>query len=152
MAATASQSYVRTSVHVVGLTICIATYMWVLPNITNPLHNGVGGSHQFLLTIGLTIHLLEDIFPSKPLSTLGYSSSITTTPLEILIATLYWTLYGINKKLLIPAGHGISLVPNLALHAVPAVVLASDMLVRNTAWRIQAKSLMVLDSVFFFTY
>jgi hypothetical protein len=105
-----------------------------------------------MTTLTFAISLLEEIFPSKPLSTLGYLLSVTTTPLEVLIGTLYWTIYAINKKLLIPPGHGISLASNLALHAVPAVVLVSDMLVRDTAWGIGAKSVMVLDSVFFFAY
>jgi hypothetical protein len=147
----------KSSIHLVGLLFCIASILW-LPNITNPLHNGVGGSFQFLTIIALFmttltffVSILGDLYPSKQLFALKYALSVCATPLEVLIGIGYWSIYAIDKTKVVPPGHGIALLPNLGLHAVPAIMLTLDMLA-GPVWPIKASTVHVLDTMFFLLY
>lgn len=150
-------SGIGATIHIVGLGFCVASYAQ-LSNITNPLHNGVGGSHQFLTIIGLTlttitfvVGLFWDILPNKYLFALKHGLSVIATPLEVLIGTLYWSLHTIDQRLVVPPGHALPLIQNLGLHAAPGVMLSLDMLAGNP-WSIRAFEALMLDSVFFLSY
>jgi hypothetical protein len=145
------------SIHLVGFSFCIASILW-LPNITNPLHKGVGGSCQFLTIIALLmatltffVGLLGDIYSNRQLSAFRYALSVCATPLEVLIGIGYWGIYAIDKTKVTPPGHGIALLPNLGLHAVPAVMLTLDMLT-GPAWPIKTSTVVFLDTAFFLLY
>jgi hypothetical protein len=151
------RSSLQTNIHITGLLFCIASILW-LPNVTNPLHNGVGGHFQFLTIIALTlttltfsVGLFGDILPSKHLFTFKSALSICTTPLEVLICTGYWLIYALDKDKVNPPTYGITLIPNLGFHAVPAVMLILDMLAGPT-WMINTRAIIILDAAFFFLY
>ena len=148
---------VSATIHVIGLFFSFASFAW-LPNITNPLHTGFGGSYQFLTIIALTmsaltfgVGILGHVFQNKQLFDLKGFVSKYATPLEVLISIFYWSLHAIDKSLVEPPGHALPLIPNLGLHAVPAIMLTLDMLA-SPPWIITACRAMIIDSAIFFAY
>ncbi|KAJ9132097.1 UPF0641 membrane protein [Pleurostoma richardsiae] len=144
--------------HVVGLLFFAASLSW-LPNITNPLHNGFGGSYQFLTIIALTIStitfglgLLADVSRSKQLFILKNTLSVCATPLEVLISVAYWGLGAVDKRLFVPPGYELPFIPDLGFHAVPAVMLTLDLMLLSPPWSIKTYSAMALSLVLAFLY
>jgi hypothetical protein len=145
-------------IHTAGLLLFAAAFSW-LPHITNPLHNGFGGSYQFLTVIALTIStmtfglgLLADIFLSKQLFLLKSIFSVCATPLEVLVSILYWGLRAIDKKLVVPPGHEIPFIPDFGFHAIPAIMLILDLIVLSPPWSIKAYRALKLDLMLTFLY
>jgi hypothetical protein len=145
-------------VHVAGLLSFAASFSW-LPNVTNPLHNGFGGSYQFLTFIALTIStitfgvgLLADISPSKQLFALKNTLSVCATPLEVLVSILYWGLRVADKMFVVPLGHEFPFIPDFGFHAMPAVLLTLGFMLLSPPWSIKAYSAMTLSSVLAFLY
>jgi len=102
---TSSPRSVSAIIHVTGLLFFAESFSW-LPNITNPLHNGFGGSYQFLTFIALTIStitfgvslFLAGVSLCKQLFTLKNILSICATPLEVLVSILYWSLRAVDES------------------------------------------------------
>ena len=155
---TSSPRSVSASIHVAGLFIFAASLSW-LPNISNPLHKGFGGPYQFLTFIALmlsaltfVVGLLADLHPRQPLFALRNILSICATPLEILITALYWSLRAVDKRLVVPPGHGVPFLPDLGLHAMPAVMLTLDLILLSPPWSVDTYHAMVLGLVSAFMY
>jgi hypothetical protein len=149
---------VSSIIHTAGLLLFAAAFSW-LPHISNPLHNGFGGSYQFLTIIALTIStmtfalgLLADIFLSEQLFVLKSIFSICATPLEVLVSIMYWGLRAVDKKLVIPPGHEIPFLPDFGFHAMPAIMLTLDLIVLSPPWSIKAYSALKLDFMLTFLY
>lgn len=150
--------YLAVIVHVIGLSSFTASFLW-LPNISNPLHNGFGGSYQFLTIIALTlstitfaIGLLANFCVSKRLLALKVTLSMCATPLDVLISTLYWTLHSIDKKLVVPPGHELPFIPDLGFHAVPAIMLVLDFVFLSPSWMITGREALAISSGLFLSY
>lgn len=145
-------------IHVAGLLLFAAAFSW-LPNITNPLHNGFGGSYQFLTIIALTIStitfgvgLLADISLNEQLFALKNILSVCATPLEVLVSVLYWSLRAVDKRFVVPPGHELPFIPDYGFHAMPAIMLTLDLMLLSPPWSIKAYSAMTLGSVLAFLY
>ncbi|KAI9726555.1 MAG: hypothetical protein M1834_008997 [Cirrosporium novae-zelandiae] len=151
-------------IHVTGLLFFAASFSW-LPNITNPLHNGFGGSYQFLTFIALTIStitfgvgLLADLSPLSKQQLFALKSMLSVyaaTPLEVLVSILYWSVRTVDKRFVMPPGHELPFIPDLGFHAVPAVMLTLDLMLsrRSPPWSsIKAYSTITLDSVLALLY
>ncbi|KAH8901255.1 integral membrane protein [Thozetella sp. PMI_491] len=144
--------------HILGLLLFGAAFSWI-PNITNPLHQGFGGSYQFLTFIGLTAStltfwfaLLADTFGSKQLLAAKNMLAILAASLEVLIGILYWSLRAIDKSLVVPPGHELPFLPDLGFHAMPAIVMTLDLILLGPPWTIKAHSAATLGSVFTLLY
>jgi len=144
---------ISTLLHVTGLLLFAAEINW-LPNITNPLHKGFGGSYQFLTIIALTasattfgLGLLADLTLNKSITTLKTLLSVCITPVDVLVSVLYWTLFAIDKSLVMPPGHAVPLLPNFGFHAMPAILLTLDSMLVSPPWTIGADGAMALGTV-----
>ncbi|KAH8819138.1 FAR-17a/AIG1-like protein [Xylogone sp. PMI_703] len=144
--------------HLAGLLSFTASFLW-LPNITNPLHGGFGGSYQFLTIIALTLStitfgtgLLADVLPYKPLYNLKSWLSICATPLEVLVTVLYWALHTIDRRFVVPPGHELPFIPDLGFHAVPAIVLTLDLMFLSPPWTIDVYGVISLGLVLAISY
>lgn len=153
-----SQRSVSCTIHLTGLLFFAASFVW-LPNITNPLHNGFGGSYQFLTIIALTmstitfgVGLLGDIFLCAPIFALKNKLSLCATPLDVLVSILYWTLHTIDKRLVIPPGHELPFIPDFGFHALPAVMLTLDFMLFGPHWSIKASTAMTLSLLLAVSY
>ncbi len=149
---------VSTSIHVTGLFVFAASIAWI-PKITNPLHNGFGGSFKFLTIIALTLStityavgFLADITLSKRMLTLKSILSLCATPLDVLISILYWGARAIDKKLVVPPGHEIPFVPDFGFHAVPAILLTIDLMLLSPPWPVRTYGTMMIGPIFVFVY
>ncbi|KUJ14111.1 uncharacterized protein LY89DRAFT_590926 [Mollisia scopiformis] len=152
------------SIHVTGLMFFAASFWW-LPNITNPLHNGFGGSYQFLTIIALTIStitfgvgflanlsLFADLSLGQQLFAVKNWLSICATPLEVLVTILYWTLRTIDKKLVVPPDHEVPFIPDFGFHAIPALMLTLDLMALSPPWSMKILNVVLLDLVLTFSY
>ncbi|RFU28959.1 hypothetical protein B7463_g7398, partial [Scytalidium lignicola] len=153
-----SSRSISTILHVVGLLFFAAAFSW-LPNITNPLHDGFGGSYQFLTIIALTLStitflvgFLADVSLSAPLFALKNIFSICATPLEMLVTILYWSLRAIDKRFVVPPGHELPFIPDLGFHAMPGIMLTLDLMLLSPPLTIKAYGAMTLDSALIFLY
>ncbi|KAI5457862.1 FAR-17a/AIG1-like protein [Mariannaea sp. PMI_226] len=147
----ASDITISILIHVIGLLFFAASLRW-LPNITNPLHAGFGGSYQFLTIIALTIStitfglgFLADFFFSRRLWVLKNTFLACATPLELLVSLMYWSLRAIDKRLVVPPGHELPVIPDLGFHAIPAIMLTLDLMLLNPPWRTKASTTMILS-------
>jgi len=152
------QRTISTLLHVAGLLLFAAEIAW-LPNITNPLHNGFGGSHQFLTIIALTasattfaLGLLADLTLNKSITTLKTLLALCVTPLDVLVSVLYWTRFAIDQSRVVPPGHAVPLLPNFGFHAMPAVLLTLDLMLVSPPWTIGAGGAMALGTGLAFLY
>ncbi|KAE8445249.1 hypothetical protein EG329_013621 [Mollisiaceae sp. DMI_Dod_QoI] len=149
---------ISATIHVTGLLFFAAEFSW-LPNITNPLHDGFGGSYKFLTIIALTLSamtfgvgLLADISLNQQLFTLKNILSVGATPLELLVSILYWSLRAIDKRFVVPPGHEVPFIPDFGFHAMPAIMLTLDLMLLSPPWSIRAYSALTLGSVLAFLY
>ncbi|CAH0055746.1 unnamed protein product [Clonostachys solani] len=150
--------YIQIIIHVSGLACFTASFVW-LPNITNPLHNGFGGSFQFLTIIGLAmstitfgVGIITDVTPKTELLALRGLLSLCATSLELLIGVLYWGSRAIDKRLVVPPGHEVPFIPDIGFHAVPAIALVLDFMTLGPPWFISASQALGLGLVMAFSY
>ena len=153
-----SPRVVSAIIHVMGLSLFAAALSW-LPNISNPLHNGFGGPYQFLTFIALTmsattfgVALLADLTLSKQLFALKNVLSVCATPLEVLIAILYWGLRALEKRWVVPPGHELPFIPDFGFHGMPAITLTLDMMLLSPPCTIRARDAMILGFAMVFLY
>ncbi|KAI8978399.1 FAR-17a/AIG1-like protein [Pilobolus umbonatus] len=101
-----------------------------------------GGHFQFLTILGVTLSATSNFLRIISLLT-GYLTGVyealtsVATPIECLVSVFYWPIFFYNKELLIPSemGVNISLTLDLALHLIPAIVCATDLLVFNKGFK-----------------
>ena len=122
-------------------------------------NDSFGWHFQFLTIIGLSVATLtfsagslSDLLLSKPLFRLKNILSVIATPLAVLISTLYWALRTINKELVIPPGLRLPLLPDLGFHAIPTILLITDLLFLSPPWTITILPATVLSTVLAFAY
>jgi len=75
-----------------------------------------------------------------------------TTPLEVLISVLYWTLRIYDKSLVIPEWAQLPLPADISFHALPAIALTLDLLLLSPPWNMSATGAMGLSTLLAFSY
>lgn len=95
---------------------------------------------------------LADLTLNKTLFHAKNIVSVCSTPLEVLISILYWGISLIDKSLLFPEELQLPLIPDIGFHAMPAVMLALDLLLFSPPWTIKFQGAVMLSTVIAFAY
>ena len=74
------------------------------------------------------------------------------TPLEVLVAILYWSLRLIDKSLVIPDWAQLPLIADLSFHAIPQILLLMDFLLLSPPWTVSTPNAMGLSSMLALVY
>ncbi|KAK7745011.1 hypothetical protein SLS53_003246 [Cytospora paraplurivora] len=145
-------------VHLIGIASFSASFRW-LQIYPNPEDKKFGGSFQFLTIIGLALALtsmvlgfLADLTSSRTLFKAKNIVSVCSTPLEVLISILYWGLCAIDKGLVFPEELQLPFLPDFGFHAMPAIMLALDLLLFSPPWTIKFQGAVALGTFLAFGY
>lgn len=145
-------------VHLIGIASFSASFRW-LQIYPNPEDKKFGGSFQFLTIIGLALALtsmvlgfLADLTSSRTLFKAKNIVSVCSTPLEVLITILYWGLCAIDKNLVFPEELQLPFLPDFGFHAMPAIMLALDLLLFSPPWTIKFQGAVALSTFLAFGY
>ncbi|KAK4188354.1 FAR-17a/AIG1-like protein [Podospora australis] len=145
-------------VHVAGLASYTYSF-WFLQQFPNPVHFGFGSDFQFLSIIGLALSsatfvfaLLADLTLNPRLFAVKNVLSVCSAPLEVLISVLYWSIRAIDKSLLMPPEIALPLLPDFAFHAVPAIMLALDLMLLSPPWTIKGYGAVTLSTTLAYLY
>ena len=103
-------------------------------------------------TITFVFGLLADITLWPRLFFIKNSLALTSAPLEVLIALLYWSIAAIDRSLVIPPEVELSAWADVGFHMIPAVVLTIDLLLFSPPWTINAVPAMGISSVIAVVY
>ncbi len=94
-------------VHLTGLASFSASFLYLRLD-PSPYSTTFGGDFQFLTIIGLSlaqitflVALISDLTQSHTLFEIKNLLSLCSTPLEVLVNVLYWSLYAIDKRLMV---------------------------------------------------
>ncbi|KAK0730536.1 FAR-17a/AIG1-like protein [Lasiosphaeris hirsuta] len=146
------------AIHVLGLLSFSASFGY-LQKYPNPLHQGVGGDFQFLTIIGLALStatfisgILADITLNHSLFEIKNILSVCSAPLEVLISVLYWGICAIDRKLVVPPDVSLPLLPDIGFHAMPAIMLALDLVLLSPPWTIRGYGAMAISLTVAFLY
>ncbi|KAF6232369.1 hypothetical protein HO173_009474 [Letharia columbiana] len=145
-------------IHIIGLSSFFYSFKYLSDN-PNPINDSYGWHFQFLTIIGLALAVLTfstgalaDLSSSPTLFRLKNTLSICTTPLEVLISILYWTLRTVDKSLVIPDWAQLPLLADLSFHAIPSILLTVDLLLFSPPWTVSTTQAFALSSVIAFLY
>jgi len=127
--------------HVAGISSFVSSFKFLIDN-PNLANESFGWHFQYLTIIGLFLALatfvaglMADITLSRRLFLAKNVTSFCSTPLEVLISILYWGLRAIDKKLVKPEWmDDIGLWTDFGFHAMPAIMLAVDLLFFSPPW------------------
>lgn len=118
-----------------------------------------GWYFQLLTVVGLALSLVTfslglvaDLVPANTLSKAKDAVAVLATPLEVLIAVLYWSIRMHNPSLLMPEDLVIDPLPDLGFHLVPAVLLALDLVLWSPRATITTRNMMSLSTVLAVVY
>ncbi|KAI1061353.1 hypothetical protein LB507_011227 [Fusarium sp. FIESC RH6] len=113
-----------------------------------------GWYFQLLTVVGLALSLvtfslglIADLTLSNVLSEAKDTIAVLATPLEVLIAVLYWSIRMHDPALLMPEDLVIDPLPDLGFHLVPAVLLVLDLLLWSPRATISTRSMMSLSTI-----
>ena len=95
---------------------------------------------------------VADMTNSQHLFRLKNTLSMCTTPLEVLVSILYWTLRTYDKDLVIPTWAQLPLLPDLSFHFIPSLVLVIDLLLLSPPWTITVPQTLALTGGLAFGY
>ena len=139
--------------HVIGIVSFLSAFRY-LHQIPYGLGDSYGGHYQFLTIIGLALALLGFAFGALGDLTLApvffevkNAIAVCAAPLEVLIGTLYWSIVLVDKSLLFPPELQLPFLPDLGLHAAPAVLLTIDLLLFSPPWAIKAQAAMGISQI-----
>lgn len=139
-------------VHIVGIVSFTLSYKYLI-DFPTLINESYGWHFQYLTIIGLTVAyatfifgLLADITLFPKLFSIKNSLSLCSAPLEVLISVLYWGISAIDKRLVVPPEIQISPWADVGFHAMPAILLAVDLLFLSPPWTITALPAMGLSS------
>ncbi|EER36905.1 conserved hypothetical protein [Histoplasma capsulatum H143] len=105
-----------------------------------------------MATLTNLVGLAADVFLSIRLFAVKNVLLVCSAPMEVLISVLYWGLKIIDAKLVRPDWVELSTEADIGFHAIPAIVLAIDLLYLSPPWSIGAIPSMGLASVIAFGY
>ncbi|EKJ70475.1 hypothetical protein FPSE_09336 [Fusarium pseudograminearum CS3096] len=118
-----------------------------------------GWYFQLLTVVGLALSLvtfslglIADLAPADILFKAKDAVAVLATPLEVLIAVLYWSIRMHDPSLLMPEDLIIDPLPDLGFHLVPAVLLALDLVLWSPRATITTRSMMSLSTVLAVVY
>lgn len=141
-----------------GLASFAYTFKFLI-DFPSPINTSYGWHFQYLTIIGLALAtatflagLAADITSSPTLFRLKNYLSMCTTPLEVLVSVLYWSIRTIDKSLVIPDWAQLPLTADLGFHAIPSIVLVADLLLFSPPWTITAPQAMGLSTTLAFAY
>ena len=144
--------------HTLGLLSFSGSY-WYLVNFPNPINASYGWHFQYLTIIGLLLAtltfifgLLADITLSPRLFAAKNTLSLCSTPLEVLISVLYWTIVAIDRTLVIPPDFVLHLPADIGFHLMPALFLTWDLLALSPPWTIKNLPAVGISAVLAFSY
>lgn len=145
-------------VHLLGVVSFGASFKWLFAFPT-PEAEQFGGSFQFLTIIGLALAcasmflgFLADLTLNRALFNAKNIISVCSTPLEVLISILYWSISLIDKRLLFPEEVQLPFLPDFGFHAMPAIMLTLDLLLFSPPWTIKFQGAVALSTVLAFAY
>lgn len=131
-------------------------YLTVNPG---PMPDSYGGQFKFLTIIGLgtslltfSTGLLADLTGSARLFAIKNRLSVGTAPLEVLVSILYWGITAVDKTLVMPPDVALPFLPDFGFHAMPAIMMATDLLLLSPPWTIRAYSALALSLTLAFLY
>lgn len=97
--------------------------------------------------------LLADVTLSPQLFLVKNALAVASAPLEVLISILYWSLRTIDPRLVLPDfAPPLSLSDDMSFHAVPALLLVTDLLFLSPPWTISALPAIGLSAFIAFGY
>ncbi|CAJ0543604.1 Ff.00g038340.m01.CDS01 [Fusarium sp. VM40] len=118
-----------------------------------------GWYFQLLTVVGLatslvtfSLGLAADLTLKDVFSRAKNATSVLATPLEVLIAVLYWSIRMHDPALLMPEDLVIDPLPDLGFHLVPAVLLVLDFLLLSRGATITTRGMMTLSTVLAVVY
>ncbi|KAM0801383.1 integral membrane protein [Usnea florida] len=145
-------------IHIIGLSSFLSSFKYLSDN-PNPINDSYGWHFQYLTIIGLTLALLTfttgllaDLALSPALFRLKNTLSICTTPLQVLISILYWSLRLVDKSLVVPDWAQLPLTADLSFHAVPSILLTADLLLFSPPWTVSAPQAFAISGTLAFLY
>ncbi|KAF4962745.1 hypothetical protein FSARC_9193 [Fusarium sarcochroum] len=113
-----------------------------------------GWYFQLLTVLGLAtswitflLGLLGDLAPCDGIFRAKNAISVLATPLEVLIAVLYWSIRLHDPALLMPEDLVIDPLPDLGFHLVPAVLLVLDFVLLSPQATITTRSMISLSTI-----
>jgi hypothetical protein len=145
-------------VHILGLASFSGSF-WYLANFPTIINDSYGWHFQFLTIIGLSIAtltfifgLLADLTLSPRLFAVKNTFSLLSAPLEALISILYWGICAIDRELVVPPEIHLDWRADVGFHAMPAILLVTDLLLLSPPWTIRALPATVVSAVLAFSY
>ena len=103
-------------------------------------------------TLTFAFGLLADITLWPKLFFIKNTLSLTSAPLEVLVALLYWSISAIDRTLVVPPEIDLSPWADVGFHMFPAVVLTIDLLLFSPPWTISAVPAMGVSSIIAVAY
>lgn len=145
-------------IHAVGVLSFSASFGYLTVN-PGPMPDSYGGQFKFLTIIGLAASLLTfgagllaDLTGSTRLFATKNRLSVGTAPLEVLVSILYWGLTAVDKTLVMPPDVALPFLPDFGFHAMPAIMMAIDLLLLSPPWTVRAYTAMALSLALAFLY
>lgn len=144
--------------HALGLCSFAASY-WFLNAFPTPINASYGWHWQYLTIIGLLLAtltfifgLLADITLSPRLFAAKNTLSLCSTPLEVLISVLYWSIVAYDRHLVIPPEFELNIWADIGFHAIPSILLTWDLLALSPPWTVKNLPAVGLSAVLAFSY
>lgn len=130
-------------IHAFGLSSFASSFKYLADN-PNPVNDSYGWHFQYLTIIGLALATLTflfgslaDISGSRRLFIIKTTISMCSTPLEVLVSLLYWSICMIDKRLVMPEWAVLDPLADVGFHAAPAILLTADLLLLSPPWTIK---------------
>ena len=132
------------TLHILGLLSFSLSFRF-LTQVKTFIDEAYDWHFQFLTIIGLALStltflaaLLADLTLSTRLFSVKNFLSTCSTPLEVLVSLLYWSIALIDRELVVPPEAMLPLVSDMGFHLAPAVFLTLDLVLLSPPWTIRA--------------
>ncbi|KAM0412841.1 hypothetical protein ACHAPD_007888 [Fusarium lateritium] len=148
----------RALFHALGMSSFTFSF-YLLTTWDSNYSRSFGWYFQLLTVVGLALSLvtfslglIADLAPGSIISEAKDAIAVLATPLEVLIAVLYWSIRMHDPSLLMPEDLIIDPLPDLGFHLVPAVLLILDFVLWSPRATITTRSMMSLSTVLAVVY
>jgi len=148
----------RALLHVLGVSSFTFTF-YLLTTWDSNYSRSFGWYFQLLTVVGLALSLvtfsfglIADLTLNNVFSEAKDRVAVLATPLEVLIAVLYWSIRMHDPALLMPEDLVIDPLPDLGFHLVPAILLVLDLILWSPRATIATRSMMSLSTVLAIAY
>ncbi|KAH7259099.1 FAR-17a/AIG1-like protein [Fusarium redolens] len=140
-------------------TLSFSYSFYLLTTWDSAYSDSFGWYFQLLTVVGLTLSLITlslgliaDLATHDGCSRAKDTISLLATPLEVMIAVLYWSIKFHDPSLLMPADLVINPWADLGYHLVPAVLLVPDLLLYSPRATISTRSMMFASTILAVVY